>query len=416
MKKTISQKTSLLLALSAVSMLFWAGCSSREAKAKAPQQMSKIAAANRPAWDWDKYPLLQKMRLGTLPCQLQPKSTMVVHSPYLGTLRVHVEEPQSDQPEGYLWAEFEPDIFALDEKLLAEAEKRIAEREKVQTEIEIPRQKLQLERELEEAKRQADLARIISTNKAWADAILTLPNSSAPLRPDALEKTELQQQLLQRKMNFILETNLTAIGLDLGAQWLELERRKLDFMKRKEQSQFRMPFAGKLTVTLPVTRGVTEYPVEGGQELGIIRDFSSIRLRVPISNPSWSAIPGEKLTATVRMPSGEALEATFAYHKIERNQNREESVYYFQFPSERSASASRLVGTHLACDLWAKLDEPARVVPKLSLVLHEPEVFAGKSWQLAVSALFPGARVVAEGQTDIGVVLPKTLQVSQVSQ
>lgn len=340
---------------------------------------------------------------------------MVVHSPYLGTLRVHVEEPQADLKEGFLWAEFDPEIFAFDEKLLEESKKRLDIREQVQMEIELPRKKLQLERSLDEARRQADLARMIATNQAMAEVILTFPGASTPMRPDALEKTDLERRLLEQQMNFILETNLSAIGLDVGAPRLEWERRAMDFKKRKEQSQFRMPFDGRLTVSLPITKGISEYPVEGGQEIGIIRDFSSIRLRVPIGNPSWSAIPGEQLSATVRMPTGAAIEANFAYHKIERNQNREESVYYFEFPPERSASAARLVGTHLACELWVKLDEPARIVPKLSLVMHDPEIFTSKSWQLAVGALFPGARVVAEGQTDVGVVLPKPLRVSQVN-
>ena len=406
---------SALLAGLGAGLLLCTGCDSREAKALNQPGSNAAPPAARPAWSWEKYPLMQRMRLGTLPCQLHPKSTMVVHSPYLGTLRVHVDEPQNDLPEGFLWAEFEPDIFAFEEKILAESRKRLDERERVQWEIELPRKKLQVERALQEADRRAQYARLIATNKEFADAIFTLPNAAGPLRPDDLEKTELEHHLLEQQWTFIQETNLTAIGLDLGVQRFDWERRNIEFQRRKEQSQFRMPFAGKLTVSLPVTKGVTEYSVEGGQELGVVRDFSSIRVRVPIGNPSWSSLPGEKLSATIRMPSGESIQAEFAYQKIERTQNREESVYYFLVPPERSKAASRLVGSHLSCELWVKLDQPAHIVPKLSLVLHDPEVFTSRSWPIAVSALFPGARVVAEGQTDVGIVLPKTLKVSQLT-
>ena len=416
MKRRIFNHPTLWLAVGAASVLYLSGCSSGEVKAKAPPVGAKANAEGRPPWDWDKYQLSSRMRLGTMPCQLQPKSTIQVYSPYLGTLRVYVDEVQSDQSEGYLWAEFEPDIFASEEKWLTEAKKRLEERERVQMEIEVPRKKLALERQLEEAERQAAYARILATNKAWADVALTLPGGSAPIRPDALEKTEMELKLVAQQMDMILETNLTALNLDLGLQRLDWERRNLEFQKRKDQSQFRMPFAGKLTVSLPLSKGVTEYSVDSGQELGVVRDFSAIRVRVPIGNSSWSAIPGEKLTAIVRVPSGPALEANFAYHKIEKNQNREESVYYFEIPGDRSVLAGRMVGTHVSCELWANLDEPARVVPKLALVLHDPEAFGERSWSEAVKKLFPGARVLAEGQTDLGIVLPKTMKVSQLSQ
>ena len=101
--------------------------------------------------------------------------------------------------------------------------------------------------------------------------------------------------------------------------------------------------------------------------------------------------------------------------KIERIQNREESVYYFEFPPNQSATAARLVGSQVACELSVRLDEPVHVVPKLSLVLHDPEAFENRSWAIAVSTLFPGARLVAEGQTDLAIAVPNSVTVSQVT-
>lgn len=406
----------LLAASLGGALLLSAGCNSRQAKASNDAKPASTAAA-RPAWNWEQYPLMPRMRLGTLPCQLQPKSSITVNSPLLGTLRVYVAAPQTNLPEDFLWAEFEPEIFAAEAKSLAEARRRIEDREKMQWEIEFPRKRLQMERQIEEAERQLSYLRLLSTNKELAELAFSFgPSGGTPLRPDSLDRSELEFDLLSQTMDLIQKTNLTALGFDLGAQRLEWERRSLEFKKRKDQSQLRMPFAGKLTLSIPITEGVTEYSVKSGEELGVIRDFSSIRVRVPIANASWSAIPGEKLSATVRMPSGEGLEATFGYQKIERNQNREESVYYFHFPPEKAALAARLIGTHVSCEIWVKLDQPVHVVPKLSLVLHSPEAFQNRSWATAVSSLFPGARLVAEGQTDVGIVLPKKpLTVSQVS-
>lgn len=395
-----------LAVLTAGAALICAGCGKVREVAEAKSSGAAQSAAAAPAWDWSRYPETRRMRLGTLPCQLQPRSSITILSPLLGRLRLYVHAAQTNLPAGFLWAEFEPEMFATEKRALEMATQRLNEQEQVQLEIELPRKKLQLERQLKEQERQLRFLRLLSTNPASATILFQFPGA-VPLRPDSLENNELEFSLLSRTMDLIQETNLTALGFDLGVQRLQLESRKLDFEKRRAQSRFEMPFDGRLTINLPLTGGVTEYPVNSGQEIGVVRDLSEIRVRVPVANGSWSAIPGGKLSAVVRMPSGEGYEAAFAYRKIERNQNREESVFYFTFPKDRADLAARLIGTEISCELWVNLDEPARVVPKLSLVLQNPEGFQHGTWAAAVQMLFPGARVVAEGQTDLGIVLPK---------
>lgn len=406
-----------LIVLGAISALL-GGCSPKEARAKINAAANATAPGNNAApakrpWDWDRYPLVRSMKIGNLPCQLQPKSSIAVQAPLLGTLRVYVTSPQTNLPSGYLWAEFEPEIFAAEARSLEEAQRKLEDKEKLQFEIEIPRQKMQLERQIEEAQRQVALVRMLSTNKELADLAFNVGEGAATaLRPDSLQKSELELQLLKQSMSYLQNTNSTVLGVDVAGMRSDWERRKLEFERRQAQSRFKMPFDGRLTVTLPLTEGVTEYPVASGQELGICRDLSVIRLRLPIENVSWMSIPPEKLLAVIRLPSGEALEAKFSYQKIERAQNREESAYYFQFPDNKAALAAKLIGTSVSCELWTMLDEPARIVPKLSLVMRDPEAFQNRSWPMAVSALFPGAKVAVEGQTELGIVPPSEVKVS----
>jgi hypothetical protein len=204
-------------------------------------------------------------------------------------------------------------------------------------------------------------------------------------------------------MNYLETTNLIALGTDLAGLRSEWERRKLEFERRQMQARFKMPFAGRLTMSIPLTEGVNEYPVNNAQELGVIRDLSSIRLRLPLANASWMSIPGEKLTAIVRLPNGEPLEAKFSFQKIERIQNREEAAYYFQFPDSKATIAARMIGTDVSCELWVVMDQPVRIVPKLVLILQNPEVFKNRSWAMGVAEAFPGARLILEGQTDLGI-------------
>jgi hypothetical protein len=349
------------------------------------------------------------MRLAQVPCQLLPKSSITVFSPLVGVLRVNVSQPQAYLEPGFVWAEFEPAMFAAEERAIEEAHAKLEEQEKFQTELELPKQKLRLERELAESQRQLALIGLLSSNRALASAALTLPGqNTSPLRPEALTGAQTEVDLLERSLGYLRSTNGALLGIDLAGARSEWQRRKLEFERRQNQARLKMPFSGQLTVTLPLTEGVEEYPVNAGQELGVARDLSLIRVRVAISNPAWASIPPERLTAVLQVTSGQPLEAAFAFQKIERVQNREESVYYFQFPADRARAVAKLLGTDVACELWLNLPEPARVVPKLSLVLNNAAAFQGRSWQQGVASNWPGAEVVVEGQTEIAVVLKES--------
>jgi len=165
-----------------------------------------------------------------------------------------------------------------------------------------------------------------------------------------------------------------------------------------------MPFTGQLNPTFQLAEGVTEYPVNAGQELAVARDLSVILLRVPLSDASWSTLSADDLSAILNLPDGAKLTAPFAFKKLERFQMREEVVYYFQFPTNDCAAAIRLVGADVSCELWLALSQPARVVPKLTLVLHQPAAFQGRRWSEGVAQISHGAQVLVEGQTDLAIV------------
>ncbi len=61
-----------------------AGCS---------QKPSPPNAATPAAWSWDAYPVVEKMRLATLPCQVLPKTSLTIHAPISGQLRLYTDQP-----------------------------------------------------------------------------------------------------------------------------------------------------------------------------------------------------------------------------------------------------------------------------------------------------------------------------------
>src|SRR5687767_857640 len=134
------------------------GCSPEEAKAKGDGKKKTAAGpvgASGMAWNWEQYPAFTRMRVGQLPCQLQPKSTITVMSPISGLLRIYAQSPQSQQKAGFLWGEFEPEILKQDEQMLAESLKKLEDLERVQWEIEYPRKKRQLEQQVKDADRKS---------------------------------------------------------------------------------------------------------------------------------------------------------------------------------------------------------------------------------------------------------------------
>jgi hypothetical protein len=385
-------------------VLIASGCRNKAPSAAPP-------VTELPHWNWEIFPAVQRMRLATLPCQVLPKSSISIFSPMLGVLRVYASQPQTNLPASFIWAEFEPAMFQAEAQAIEEARTKLDEHERLQLELELPKQKLHMEKDLEEAEREVALLHLLSTNKDLARISFKLANGNGNgtgLRPEALARAETERNLLRRSIQYLDATNLDILGIDLAGQRSDWERRKLEFLRRQSQARLKMPFTGQLTVDLPLTEGVVEYPVNSGQELAVARDLSLVRLRVALSNPAWAGLAPEHLTALVRLPNGNELTAAFAFQKIERMQLREESVYYFQFPPDKAAVAARLIGTDLSCELWLTLPQPARVVPKLSLVLQQPNAFQGHSWVQGVGTAWPGASVLVEGQTDLAIVLANT--------
>jgi hypothetical protein len=227
------------------------------------------------------------------------------------------------------------------------------------------------------------------------------------VKPESLQRARDELKVLEENYRYLESTNLLVLGIDLEAQRLELERHQLEFERRQSQSRIKMPFAGQLNASLQLAEGVSDYPVNAGQELAVARDLSVVLVRMPLTDASWSSLVAEELTAVLNLPDGTKLAAPFAFKRLERFQMREEVIYYFQFPSNDCDAATRLVGADVSCELWLGLPQPAKVVPKLALVLHQAGAFQNRRWNEGLAQISPGAQVLVEGQTDLAVVVPE---------
>ncbi|MDB6031023.1 MAG: hypothetical protein JWM16_1361 [Verrucomicrobiales bacterium] len=386
----------------AIFLLFGAmGCSK---VAVAPAQEDVPAPAQ---FSLDSYPRMNKMRLAVLTCRVLPRTSMTVNSPLAGQIKLYVDKPQTNLQTGFVWAEFEPKILAAESNALAEAKSRLAERERLIMELDLPKQTFKTAHDIEEARRQLALLEVVATNRDLLGATVNFPGlKDKSINPENVARARQELKVMEDGYRYLQQTNLAVLGVDLQSQRMELQRRSLDYERQQTQSRFKMPFAGQLNISLQMADGIVEYPVYAGQELAVVRDLSTVMVRLALSDASWSALPSESMSAIVNLPDGRRLEAPFTLKRIEKVQNREDVIYYFQFPTESISSAVRLIGTDVSCELWLGLPEPARIVPKLALVMAKPALFQDRRWNIGLSTLARGARVLVEGQTDLAIVTP----------
>lgn len=381
-------------------LALYSGCS------RAPAQSTGPAPGE--TWNWETVPVVDKMRLGLLPCRVQPKSSTVINSPATGLLHLYVDRPQTNLPAGFIWGEFEPKLLAGESSALQETKQRLDERERLLLELEVPKQKLKLLKEIDEVQKQTTILEMLSTNRDVAPAIIGLMGlKDKSVTQEALERSKKELKVLRDSYRYLEATNLTLLGVDLQSPRTDLQHRQLEFERQQNQARLKMSTACQLNISFPLAEKVSDYPVNSGQELAVLRDMTSILLRAILSDPSWSTLPTERLKAVISLPDGTRLEAPFELKRLEKVQMREDVVYYFQFPTNRADAAARMMGTDVSCELWMALPEPARVIPKLTLAINRPAAFSNRRWNEGVSQLAKGARVLVEGQTDLAITVPK---------
>ena len=105
----------------------------------------------------------------------------------------------------------------------------------------------------------------------------------------------------------------------------------------------------------------------------------------------------------VPLSNGQKLTAKYAYQRLERTHTHEEAAAYFLITDPPISDILHMLGLEVSGELNFILAHPVRVVPKLTLVMHDPSAFQDRSWSAGVQRLWPDSRVVAEGQTELAI-------------
>ena len=373
---------------------------------EAAHPAAESTATKAPAWAWEDYPATNVMRLGMVNCVVQPKRTLALRSPAAGRVRLYVQTLQTNLTKDTLWAELTPELYTQETNSLHRASQKLAERIKILESIELPKATLKATRDQRESERQMKLISVLNTNAWLQENAFRLPGLEPFLRDTEARRLLATEHSLNGKvLTELAKTNWALLGNDPTTVEFELEQKTIQLERKRREGQIRMPFDGELTVSLPLAEGVEDYLVGAGDALGVATDPGAALIRMAVTDPRWLALPTAKLSVQIDAAIGASSVARFSHLRRERAGMGEQVFYYFEAPKAEARSLLRFVGGELKAVLFYDLDSPARVVSKLKMIMHRPEVFRGKPFAQGVTAAWPGAIVLMEGQLEAAILL-----------
>lgn len=369
------------------------GCRSRERG-----EATATPAVRQPTWD--SLPEVTAVRIAHATVRIQAHANVALLAPQTGRLRITVPAEKHSLSAGEIWAEY--DTGAEEEaKRIGETRKRLNRLLEYKRAIELPRERLKLVRALEGVQtRQAAMRLLQEEGPRWSQ--LGLP-PSAQLSAENGASLADEVRLCKEALAWIDRDPESALGWNEGSMLIELDKRDAECRRELERSVLRMPFSGRLDVELKESGAGGFCMVQINDELAIATQDDRIELTVEPTPAAWLLIAGESFHARVKLPTGGEISGSFAGTRERLLFGRNVLESRFAIPEKDAAVARPLLGAETSCDLWLDLPKRARVVPKLTVALAAPVACREFGWGGAAAILWPGARIVVEGESDLAI-------------
>lgn len=366
-----------------------------------------LAAPGLRALDLRDYKETRQLLVGIVSAQVTPAHSLRVKSPSDGRLFLRLPGNRGTiLPAGTVWAEFDPERTALEREAITLARTLLEKKERPRLQLDTDREALDLADKRAETARQLRMFQRILDDPELAGFYLESPDAGDDRAQLGQTMERLRRQL--DLMDAVLAYAGTEQHIEAESRVLDIKLRQheLDLKQREEDKRLAMPFDGEITLLIErPADDDTPVRTQLGDELALIQDYSAVRARFVVKRPELRAIAPE--TLHLRVSAGAVpLTAAFESRLIEETGGREELVYRFRFQDKDRATARPLAGGSLTARLYANLPQPARIIPKLDLVLAEPEAFREGDWHVGLAAALPGATLLAIGETELAVVPP----------
>lgn len=358
--------------------------------------------------DTSKYPSSAELVLAYLPADVQPLRSVRVKSPSEGLLSLTLPSPGARLPEGAVWAEFDPERLKLESEAVALARTLFEEKAAPQLRLELAATSAELAERRSELDRQIDMLGRIANDPSLSELYRgDTQTGSEAKSPSADEITTLSLRL-QTQLTLIDEV-LRYAGTprenehEHRALELKLKAQELDVAQRLRELRLTMPFEGEVTLIPPAPPAGRPLRVPTGTDLALIQDFSAIQARVPVRRPEWRIVAPSRLYLRYVARPGGVLTAGYQRSVVQESSGRDELIYIFQFSDSARTLARPLSGGQVMMHLVLQLEESAVIIPKIDLLLASPAAFREGGWETGVTAVLPGSRLLAVGETHLAI-------------
>ncbi|CAM2986457.1 hypothetical protein [Rariglobus hedericola] len=366
-------------------------------------------------FDVSRYPTASELVLAQLPADVHPIRSVRVKSPTEGLLTLHLPAAGTRLPEGTIWGEFDPERLQLESEAVALARTLLTEKETPKLRLDLARTAAELAERRAELERQAGMLTRIAEDPTLAElyaseSLMTAPGESKPPAKSALGTQEITALATRLRTQLALIDDVLLYAgtpreneLEQRALELKLKAQEIEVAQRLGEFRLALPFDGEVSLIPPPPANGKPLRVPLGADLALIQDFSAIQARVPIRRTEWRVIDPSQLQLRYAGRGRKPLTSSFQRSLVQETSGREELVYVFQFPEIHRAAARPLTGGQVMMQLVLNLNEPARIIPKIDLILAAPAAFRDAGWEAGVAAVIPGARLLALGETHLAI-------------
>ena len=398
----MNYRSIILLVLSGVLVV---GCNTTNESGDDTNEQSSKSKPRK--WDWSSYSQASELKLRVLPVDIQPKQSFDIQSQSSGVITLNVAQKVSVVVADEIIAEI--DVASLSEqteRLRIDEKKQVLENLRAE-ELERPEKRRQAQEELKEARRKLKLQRMIIKNPAMVEISAELYGSDVgDVSSASLKDAEEGLALAERKMAWADEFEGKIRAGQLRLQEMDLAKNKRNLEKAKDRSIYRVPFSGELRLEVNFIEGQSEYTVSARETIATLNDYEEIHAHVTIANADWINLDPQQLYLQLTDRNKTAM--SFLEDKVEKDTRTQREVrkYIYYVPLEENVELKRLSGTQMNAELIYKLPSVCHIVPKYDLSLYALGKTTTLNWREMVEQLWPGAKVLAEGQKDVAIDYP----------
>ncbi|MGE9267795.1 MAG: hypothetical protein ACQKBY_06830 [Verrucomicrobiales bacterium] len=325
--------------------------------------------------------------------EVTPANEQLFRYPQSGEVELLVPDGSTVEKD-QVWAVSKPERLALEERSIA-LEAEMLEHKVTNAKLEAADQLDSLRENLAELELKQSKLAAVRQQPEFADNPRVREKTNEALAALARQLERLKQRVTQQEKGLALQNEIKKLRLDF-------EKRQNEFSFLKESSEYRATFAGVLRYQLEHAEIPESFParlwLESGATLASITDKRHQQVSLDTLPPTLNNTPPENLILKINTsPPGQRIQADF--HSIEHlsvgDRSAERAVFRIR-PDDQELAAALPPGPSLAV-IYAKLDEPAHIVPKAYVLKFGGARNDGGDWSRMVRAIWPEARLVATG-------------------